>query len=436
MKQIKKLFTTLLLLCSIVAMAEEVTIDGIKYDVVTKAKVATVIGGGNYSGSIVIPETIVHNEVTYSIIGIGDGAFDSCSGLTSITIPNSVTSIGTSAFWYCSGLTNIIIPNSVTSIGDFAFSRCTSLTNIIIPNSITKISSVMFEGCSGLTNITIPDSVTSIGNRAFEGCSGLTNITIPNNVTSIGICAFYNCPKLTSITIGSGVEYIYSEAFAKCEKLSDIYCLTKTLPSTDSNAFNESYPEYMTLHVPAESINSYKATEPWSCFGNVITLDSEVEMPKCANPVISYNNGKIEIECETADAEFVTTIKNHYTGTYNSNNFEISATYSISVFATAAGYEDSDIINATLCWIDCDCSGNNTSSISIPAKAILVTSSNGVISVNTSLNGEAVEVYTSDGMFIGNATIENNNATIQTSLTKNSIVVIKISEKSIKVVIN
>ena len=100
-----------------------------------------------YSGDVTIPKSVSYGGKTYSVTTIGYAAFLECSGLTSITIPNSVTSIGDYAFLYCSGLTSVTIPNSVTSIGDFAFRRC-----------------------SGLTSVTIPNSVTSIGNEAFYGC--------------------------------------------------------------------------------------------------------------------------------------------------------------------------------------------------------------------------------------------------------------------------
>ena len=148
MKKLNLLFTALLLLCCIgTAKAEEVTIDGIKYDVVTKGKVATVISGDYYSGVIVIPSEITYNNVIYS-----------------------VTSIGEEAFYECWRLTSIIIPNSVTSIGDYAFSGCSGLTSIEIPNSVTSIGIDAFSGCSGLTSITIPNSVTSIGGSAFKDC--------------------------------------------------------------------------------------------------------------------------------------------------------------------------------------------------------------------------------------------------------------------------
>ena len=120
------------------------------------------------------------NELKYftGLTAIEDYAFYGCTGLTSITIPDSVTSIGNSAFAYCSGLTSVTIPNSVTSIGGGAFYDCTGLTSVTIPNSVTSIGKSAFAYCSGLTSVTIPNSVTSIGEGAFRGCSGLTRVTV------------------------------------------------------------------------------------------------------------------------------------------------------------------------------------------------------------------------------------------------------------------
>ena len=138
MKKINLLFTAILLLCCVgTVKAEEVTIDGIKYDVVTKEKHAIVINGGNYSGDIVIPSEITHNNVTHSVTSIGDNAFYDCSGLTSIEIPNSVTIICEYAFSDCSGLTCITIPNSVTGIGYGAFGGCINLKTIINYSKLT-----------------------------------------------------------------------------------------------------------------------------------------------------------------------------------------------------------------------------------------------------------------------------------------------------------
>ena len=197
------------------------------------------------------------NELVYftGLNSIGNDAFEFCSGLTSITIPESVTSIGSSAFNYCSGLTSITIPSSMTNIGSYAFDNCSGLTSITIPSSVTSIGDAAFSYCESISSITvssnntvydsrgncnaiikksnnelivgckntvIPSSVTSIGNSAFSGCHGMTSITIPSSVKSIGRNAFTWCSSLTSISIPSSVTSIESTAFDGCAGLSSI----------------------------------------------------------------------------------------------------------------------------------------------------------------------------------------------------------------------
>ena len=180
------------------------------------------IDGISAIGEVVIPETVAsYSGEIYSVTSIRKYAFYACSGLTSITIPNSVASIGESAFRGCSGLTSIAIP-SVTSIEGVTFSGCSSLTSVTIPNSVTSIGFGAFSYCSGLTSVTIPDSVTSIGPDAFRGCSGLTSITIPNTVTSIEENAFRGCSGLTSVTIPNTVTSIGLCTFSGCSGLERI----------------------------------------------------------------------------------------------------------------------------------------------------------------------------------------------------------------------
>jgi hypothetical protein len=284
-----------------------------------------------------------------SVTSIGGSAFYGCSGLTSVTIPNGVTSIGNNAFYGCSGLTSVTIPNSVTSIGNGAFYNCSGLTSVTIPNSVTSIGDRAFYGCSGLTSVTIPNSVTSIGSYAFSGCSGLTSVTIPNSVTSIGERAFSGCSGLTTITIGNGIKNIYNLAFAKCEELADVYCYAEAVPSTKTDAFEDSYINYATLHVPTASIDAYKAWEPWKSFKAIMGLDGslpdnpEPEIKKCSTPTIAFVDGKLKFSCETEDVEYVSEVTSKEVKKYYSDEVAIVGTYTVSVYAMKTGYDNSDV---------------------------------------------------------------------------------------------
>ena len=378
-----------MMLLPMVAGAETVIIGGIYYELVPKAKQAEVTYG-SYSGSVVIPASITYDGVEYNVTSIGDNAFKNRSSLTSVTIPNSVTSIGQVAFYGCSGLTSVTIPNSVTSMGSDAFHGCSGLTSVTIGNGVTSIETGVFSGCSGLTSVTIPNSVTSIGvfafsgcgltsvtipnsvtiiggsafrgcsrltsvtigNRVssiggyvFEGCSGLISVTIPNSVTSIGGSTFYGCSGLTSVTIGSGVKNIGNLTFASCKKLTYVYCLAENVPSTSTDAFKESLIEYATLHVPSASIDSYRAKEPWKNFGNIVGLNGE-ECPdsqKCATPTITFVDGELVFSCETEGVDYVSEVTSKEMKKYYESRVKIGGTYKVTVYATKAGWENSDV---------------------------------------------------------------------------------------------
>ena len=209
---------------------------------------------------------------------IGYGAFEDCTGLTSITIPDGVTSIGNDAFFNCSGLTSVTIGDGVTSIGRSAFCRCTGLTSVTIGAGVKSIGYQAFSYCTGLTSIyytgditgwlnisglanlasrissecklfldgtiiggdiIIPDGVESIPSYAFAYQTGITSVTIGDGVTSIGGDAFRNCSGLTSVTIGEGVTSIGSSAFSGCSGLKSI-----TIPFVGAEAGKTSGDTY------------------------------------------------------------------------------------------------------------------------------------------------------------------------------------------------
>ena len=194
---------------------------------------------------------------------IANTAFYGCSGLTSVIIPNSVTNIGNKAFMNCSGLTSVTIPNGVTSISDYVFSGCSGLTSVTIPNSVTSIGSYAFSGCWGLTSLTIPNSVTSIGSYTFSGCSGLTSVTIPNNVTSIGSRAFMDCVGLKSLSIGNGLSVIPTKSFAFCNNLTSVI-LGDHIDKIADNAFT--YCENLEdIYCYSKTIKSTSSSAFTSC---------------------------------------------------------------------------------------------------------------------------------------------------------------------------
>ena len=441
---------------------------------VTIPNSVTSIGGGAFSSCTGLTSVTIPNSVT----SIGGSAFYKCSGLTTVAIPNSVTSIGNRTFEGCNGLTSVTIPNSVTSIGTQAFEGCSGLTSVNIPNSVTSIEERTFCYCSGLTSMNIPNSVTSIGNYAFFGCSGLTSVTIGNNVKSISDYAFQSCSRLTSVNIPNSVteigeeaflscnslttltlpedikvikkgtfkncgiksivipakvEYIYAEAFA-CYWTQEVKVLATTPPWAHDNAFgNYNVP----LYVPKESINDYQSTNPWSKFSPLKTLDGEDADMKCKTPTISYSKGKLTFNCETDGVEYQYSIADTDIKSGKGSDVQLSVTYIVKVYAEKSGYQNSDVATATLCWIDVDpkTEGITTGSSQIPAKAVLIQSQGGLLTIQGADDGTKIGVYNINGTLAGEGTSRNGCATVNTNLQPGSVAIIKIGDRSVKVVI-
>lgn len=289
MKKQLFLLVIMLLPLAVSARTTKVKIDGINYLIDSSSKTAQVVKwnglDNKYCGDIVIPSSISYYEEDYMVTGMGYGVFESCTGLTSVTIPYSITSFGEKVFSGCTGLVSIvveegnptydsrencnaiietasnkliygckstIIPNNVTTIGSLAFLGYNGPTSMIIPDGVISIENEAFKNCDGLTSVSIGNGVTSIENEAFCNCSNLTTVELNNNaivsknydpkteptigtffgsqveeyilgeeVTSIGNCAFYWC-LMTSLHMSDNITTIGEKAFCFCSQLSSI----------------------------------------------------------------------------------------------------------------------------------------------------------------------------------------------------------------------
>ena len=318
----KRLVLTLAILAgfAVQALAYDFQVDGICYNVKSDAEstVSVTYGDEDYSGNIVIPDTVAVNGQTYTVVEIGElafsddaalasviipntvtsigvGAFKNCTGLTAIDIPNSVETIegyyrygafwgcsnlvsigfpnslrtiGEYAFGECSGLISIDLPNSLREIGQYAFYNCTSLVSIDWPQNINELSLGVFCGCTSLESYIIPDHIVSIGDVAFSGCTNLYSITIPNSITHIGVNAFGNCTGLTSIVLPSSVASIGRAAFSGCSSLESINIPDAVTVVSNSLFFGCSSLPEIHLHnaITAIGNDAFRGCESFTSF--------------------------------------------------------------------------------------------------------------------------------------------------------------------------
>ena len=259
---------------------------------------------------------------------VGDGAFRHCTGLENISINEGVENIGPSAFLGCP-MTTIHLPSTVTTIDAQAFAYCSCLStitvasgnktfdsrdncnaiiktaeneliqgckNTVIPNTVTSLGQASYMGVE-IEDFIVPENITTIGRTVFYECPNLKTLIFGNSVTSIAGKAINKCPLLETIKIGSGLKSIDDENILRCEGLKDLYLFANTIPQRTNQNYDKIYLfdktpiSTATLHVPASLVDSYKATAPWSGFGNVVPLteDDNLSGVSVVNSDTSFN---------------------------------------------------------------------------------------------------------------------------------------------------
>ena len=256
-------------------------------------------------------------------------------------------------------------------------------------------------------------TVTTINDKAFNGNKNIEKIEICKNITSIGERAFANIDKLTDVTI-------YAE----------------NVPETDRTAFENSYIDYVTLHVPYGSLDAYKSTAPWSGFKEIVPIEGTepVYVETCAMPTISFVDGKLVFESETDGAECHYEIKVEDAKDGVGAEVALSSTYEITVYASKEGYNDSEKNTATLYWVNVDPISNSVIDIEIKVNTnvILVQNDGGLIAISGIADGNNVMIYNTSGQLIAQGTASGNSVEIDTNLSTGDVCIIKIGDRSVK----
>lgn len=447
--------------------------------------------------SVIIPSTIVeigdyafrNSSIKKLVIPdnvkiIGSGAFEFCSELTDIEISKNVSTLNQGLFSYCRKLQHVKW-NSNTKDGVIrggVFSHCTSLKTFKVPSGVLPIGQsfdganwqdvAIFNHCTSLDSLIIEDGENTPFTFAFyefEECkikylylgrpfyyyhhnSGdgfrwlqlgyVEDLVIGDNITELpywppiyGWKDEFNNSNLKTLVLGASLQKVTS--FADNSKLE--YIKVRSISPPQAEGFSNYNYINTTLYVPKGTKSIYEKSDIWKYFWNIHEYDvedGEVEVKKCANPTINYSNGRLSFICETENAVCKASITDTDIKSYSGNEIQLGVTYVINVYATKAGYENSETVTATLCWIDQQpITEGITNNISqIPAKAVLIQSQSGMLTIQGVDDGSTIAVYTVSGQKVGSIKAHGNQASLATNIKKGEVAIIKIGEKSVKVV--
>ncbi len=260
----------------------------------------------SYCGIVEIPSTVDFADTTYSVVGVGDYAFNWCNDLIEVVLPEGITYLGTEAFYETQNLTTINFPSTLVSIGDYAFMYsslndatlpdglisigagafvCCQFETITIPNTVTDVGMGVFEYCDKLKTVMMSTNVTYVPNYMFFNCENLEDVYLPDLITSIGDYAFYFCNSLSTITIPDGVKSIGDYAFYYCLRKDYGENVSLTIPESVTSIGEHAFA-YST-HIGEVTILANVSTIKTSTFEGCGCLAS-VDIPKEVTSIEDY----------------------------------------------------------------------------------------------------------------------------------------------------
>ena len=453
------------------ASAYDAKIDGIYYNLSGNEATVTYNNDCKYTGTIIIPESVTYNSKNYNVTSIGNVAFYACKNLTSVIIPNSVTIINPSAFRSCSSLTSVTIGSGVTNIGNIAFDGCLSMTVVYcFAANVPYTIGGAFNGSPIGSAILYVPAASVESYKSTSPWSGFGDIkAIPNYILTYIVDGEvyktyeieYNTPIVPE---DEPIKEGYS--FSGWSDLPDVmpahdvtvqgsfsinsYTLSYMVDGEEYKSYDVEYnatitPEPEPIKVGYTFSGWSEIPETMPAYDVTVTGSFTKDiLGTCAKPTISYANGELTFNSETGGVTFHydIDIEDNEIRSGNSDKVQLSVTYHISVYATKEDYYDSEVATGTLCWIDVKPSTEGiiikddaTEVNEVKALPVLIQSNGGTITVQGANEGTEIYVYSVNGMNQGSAIATNGLATINTSLQPGSTAIVKIGEKTIKVLI-
>lgn len=257
MRNLYKLVLSFLVasVCTLLSHAYDFEQNGIyyKYNIGSEPSVSVTYGDNKYEGQVIIPSSVVHDNVEYTVTSVGVYCFKECDALKEVVIPEGVTGIGSGAFDICYALESVSIPNTVTEIGSGNFVRCYALKNLTIPENILRINSGFCSMCTSLEDIVVPKEVTFIGWGSFANCDALKSAVISGNVLRL-----------------EGQNFIHDKS------LTEVTCYAKNVPVLGDICFSR-LPEYGlidVLYVPGDAVTDYKNSDWAQYFKEILPIEN------------------------------------------------------------------------------------------------------------------------------------------------------------------
>ena len=377
----------------------------------------------------------------------------------------------------------------MTRISDYAFEGCSSLTAITIGTGIKDIGSRVFASCEELTDVyCFAENVPSAKADAFED-SYIGSATLHVPASSINSYSTTE-PWSEFGEIVSSMTYtltymIDGQVYKKYNVDYDTPITPEPAPTKEGYTFSgwseipQTMPNHDVIVTGSFAINSYTLTykvdgEVYKnytvAYGSTIAPEPEPtkkgytfsgwsEIPDnmpandvtvtgtftkdilgtCATPTISYANGKLTYKCETEDAVCQSTITDTDIASYSGNEVDLTVTYTITVYATREGYANSNTITATLCWIEAvpymEGLEEDPTQITTKALPVLIQAQAGFITVQGLEAGTEISAYNTSGMLLDTIISSQDTATLRTKLPAGSTAIVKIGQRTVKVMV-